>query len=154
VGVDCTIHAALAAELAGDRDEILDRLGDRPACGLGKAWDAVHLALGGHDADHPLAFIETGGADIEALEDGVMAYGRYFEPAEVGAIAAALAELGDAELRANFERRDELDPDELYPRGLAPFSADDVVRHVGRLRRFLADDVITASLGILVYTSG
>lgn len=154
MGVETSLHGVELSDLDGDTGEILDRLEDRPCHHLGKAWDAVHFALGRHEGDHPLAFIESGGADVDELEDGIMAYGRFFAAPAVVGIASALARVTEAELRANFALRENVDDqDSLYPTGFAPFEAEDIVRAVARLRPFLAK-VIAAKLGLLVYTSG
>jgi hypothetical protein len=154
VSVETSLHAVTADDLAGDQESIVDRLDERPFHNLGKAWDALHFALGQHTGDHPLAFIESGGEDVPELADGVMAYAHYFEADAVLAIAKALAEVTEHEVRRNFALREEVpDPNKLYPTGFAVFDADTVVRELARVRPFIAE-VVAQRLGLLVYTSG
>ena len=169
MGVDCSIisvapddvpaETALPAgvdDLAryhDDRSEMLDRLYENPTCHLGKAWDAIHVALGRHRGDHPLAFLETGGSNVAALDDGISGHANYFDAATVLAIAQALEAVTAQDVHRNFALRDSVDPDELYPRGLSPFKAGDIMPYVRQIRRFLAD-VVAAKRGIIVHTSG
>jgi hypothetical protein len=80
-----------------------------------KLWHGVHYLLTGsaEEADEPLGFIYSGGTFVGDEEIG-LGPPRSFTPAEVRAIADALAKLGDAELRSRYNP-DEMMRLEIYP---------------------------------------
>jgi hypothetical protein len=62
---------------------------------LGEMWTELHEVWGDPPADHPLGFLAAGGEPLPALADGRRSSGRYFAPAIVARIVAAL---GDASM--------------------------------------------------------
>ena len=111
MGLTCTLFAVHDADLPvevapprgvsdmlryhDDRGSNLARLEECPSHFLDKAFDDLHHALGGHTGDHPLAFIVSGGLELDALaSEG--ASGRYFSPLQVAGIARALRSAADA----------------------------------------------------------
>lgn len=85
------------------------------ALDIDKAWHGLHFLLTGDawDGEPPLNFIVGGGAPIGDVDVG---YGpaRGFAPDEVRAIAAALAPITEATLRARFDPGAMMDED-IYP---------------------------------------
>lgn len=157
----CTLysvsHADVPPVVAPDQDDedrgvVMKRLDDLPTLDVGMAWSAIHFSLGNHRQGHPLAFMETGGDHVAALEAD-KSEGRFFDDEAVRQIHQALAAVTDDMIIANFERRDAVENTAaFYPHGFTPFHADDLVREVGRLRAFLAE-LVAASRGIIIHTS-
>lgn len=159
MGLACTlfaVHESMTREILAceDSSEIMEHLDGSAVLELGQVWDAVHFSLGAHDGHHPLAFLESGGVNVPALDDREWSEGRYFDSPQTARILDALCSVPDERLSSNFARRDEIgDPDSLYPSGLRPFDVGDVLGHVARLRAFLAEAARTGR-GIIVHISG
>ncbi|MDB4961058.1 MAG: hypothetical protein JWP01_1057 [Myxococcales bacterium] len=108
MGQSCTLFAVAASELkpADERksprtDETtmkVVRPGALHTLELGRAWTALHVALGGHPGDHPLGFLAAGGEAVPPLDDKEHSGGRYFTPAEVVKLRAAFAAVKDPTL--------------------------------------------------------
>jgi hypothetical protein len=105
MGQSCTLFAISASELtpadgrnAPRSDETtmkVARPGGLHTLELGRTSAALHAALGNHPADHPLGFLVAGGEAVPPLDDKPQSAGRYFTPAEVVKIRAALAAIKD-----------------------------------------------------------
>lgn len=82
---------------------------------LDKAWNALHYLLTGsaRDGEGPLAFLLKGGTPVG---DEDLGYGpaRVFQPAEVAAIADALADVSQYKLLPRFDLK-KFEKLELYP---------------------------------------
>jgi hypothetical protein len=96
---------------------VIDGAYNDPAQGfvdLDKAWNALHYLLTGsaRDGEGPLAFLLKGGAPIgEDLGHGPA---RVFQPAEVAAIADALADVSQYKLLPRFDLK-KFEKLEIYP---------------------------------------
>lgn len=113
------ISAAKLEELRKDPDSIEQFLyrdddGEDDSFDVDKAWHGLHYVLTGTawGGDGPLAMAILGGTEIG--EDLGMGPARFLTPAQVREVAAALADLKEADLRARFDpqRMAELD---IYP---------------------------------------
>jgi hypothetical protein len=149
VATRCTLFAIRESELHEPQDEAsLPSMAtpttpgsapNRPrTLDLGSKWSALHVALGNHRGDHPMAFLATGGDRVPMLDDGPRSSGRYFTPWAARQIDGALAHLDDDLFVLNVARRQQTaDVGEL----LAQFK---------RVRRFVRETV-TANLGFVVH---
>jgi hypothetical protein len=96
---------------------VIDGAYNDPAQGfvdLDKAWNALHYLLTGsaRDGEGPLAFLLKGGAPVgEDLGHGPA---RVFQPAEVAAIADALADVSQYKLLPRFDLK-KFEKLEIYP---------------------------------------
>lgn len=83
-----------------------------PAVSLEKLWHALHFLLTGaaYESDSPLADVILGGGDDEDEDEPT----RVLPPDRVQALAAALAALTEAELRARFSPA-KLAANDIYP---------------------------------------
>ena len=102
--MNCTLFAIAAAELdpspetslPGYDDASASRTGARydhsSALPLGAKWQALHVALGNRDGDHPLAFLVAGGEERTEFGGGSSS-GRYFAYERAVHILAALARM-------------------------------------------------------------
>jgi hypothetical protein len=110
---------------------------------LDKAWHGIHFLLTGTDweGEGPLSFLVKGGTEVGDIDVG---YGpaRAFRAAEVRAIAAALAPVDEATLRARFDPA-EMMKLEIYPEIWDRDPADDdtlgyCMEYYGELKQFVA----------------
>jgi hypothetical protein len=96
---------------------VIDGAYNDPAQGfvdLDKAWNALHYLLTGsaRDGEGPLAFLLKGGTSVgEDLGHGPA---RVFQPAEVAAIADALADVSQYKLLPRFDLK-KFEKLEIYP---------------------------------------
>jgi hypothetical protein len=105
MGQSCTLFAVSASELqpvderrSPRSDETtmkVARPGGLHTLELGRGWDALHAALGNHPAGHPLGFLAAGGESVPPLDDKQHSCGRYFTPAEVVKLRAAVDAIRD-----------------------------------------------------------
>jgi len=90
---------------------------------LDKAWHGIHYLLTGTQwgGEPPLSLAVIGGVEIGPD----VGYGpaRYLTPAQVAAVAAALAPLTNADLAARYDPKD-MDAKKIYPTGWASSSAE------------------------------
>ena len=82
---------------------------------LDKAWHGIHFLLTGkaEEGDPPLDFLLSGGREI-GDEDVGMGPARVFSASETRTIAAALAALGDDDLRGRFDPQ-AMEAADVYP---------------------------------------
>ncbi len=83
---------------------------------LDKAWHCLHYLLSGsaQAGEGPLSFLLAGGAPVGDEDLGGAGPARVFRPAEVSAIAAALAEVTEPQLLARFDAK-KLEALGVYP---------------------------------------
>lgn len=65
---------------------------------LGKTWRELHTLLGGHEDEHPLAFLVRGGEAAPSMNTA-NASGRCFKPAATVELLAWVARLDDVRVR-------------------------------------------------------
>lgn len=92
----------------GDVYGVIDGAYNAPEHGfvdLDKAWHCLHYLLTGsaQAGEGPLAFLLAGGMPVGEEDLGGAGPARVFVPAEVAAIAAALATVTEASLMARFD---------------------------------------------------
>jgi hypothetical protein len=97
---------------------VIDGAYNDPAQGfvdLDKAWNALHYLLTGsaRDGEGPLAFLLKGGTPV-GDEDLGHGPARVFQPAEVAAIADALADVSQYKLLPRFDLK-KFEKLEIYP---------------------------------------
>ena len=131
--------------LAEGEGEVLD---------LDKSWHGIHYLLTGTawEGDPPLNFLLGGGREV-GMEEVGNGPARTFTATEVRAIAGALAELTDDELRSRFAPA-EMTRLEIYPEIWDRDRAEDdtlgyLMDNVGELRRALAS-VVGRGHGLLI----
>jgi hypothetical protein len=110
--------SALLADPAGVFG-VIDSAYNAPGQGfvdLDKAWHCLHYLLSGsaHEGQGPLAFLRRGGAEVGDADLGGMGPARAFTPAELAAIADALAPLTRQVLLSRFDPK-RLEKLDVYP---------------------------------------
>jgi hypothetical protein len=114
IGALRPLSASELEELRTDPSGTGRFLGDGRETSLGKMWQAVHYLLAGTSdlAEPPLGIAVYGGAEVGPD----LGYGpaRVLAPAQVAAVADALEDLTDEDLRRRFVPAD-LERDGVYP---------------------------------------
>jgi len=147
MGLDCAILSVTAEQLPEDQEDV-ERLDDAPSLSLDRYWDAIHWAFGNASAG-ALGFIQCGGEPVEAMEIDDWNNARFIEPDEVRRIAAAIADLTEAQMAANLEPR--RSSKERYPD--LDIGLDDIRGLIHKLRKFV-DETVAAERGLLVVFDG
>lgn len=106
---------------------------------LGLAWESLHRALGAHPDGNPLGFLAYGGTRFAALDDGPRSTARYFHPALVVKLLAAVAKVNDDYLMKNIAKMQIID-----------VSVSDLLRLLARVRIFLAE-AVEGDRGVIVH---
>ena len=145
----CTLFSVSDADLDSPAEMTLPTYDDRTSkmgnyvqphtADLGTSWEPLYRALGAHPAAHPLGFLGDGGAPFTALDDGPRSSGRYFAPATVVKLLAAVAKLSDDYLMKNIAKMQILD-----------VSVAELLRLLARVRIFLAE-AVEGDRGVIVH---
>ncbi len=106
---------------------------------LGTQWEALHRGLGNLPGTEPLGFLGDGGERFAALDDGVRSSGRYFSPAAVIKLLAAVARLKDDHVMKN-----------IATLRIVEVSVSDLLRLLARVRIFLAE-AVEGERGVIVH---
>jgi len=127
--------------------------GDHPAnrhLDIDKAWHAIQFLLTGDawDGEPPLQNAVMGGTEIGEEDIG---YGpaRSLTPAQVKAVASALASISGEQLWSRFDERAFAEA-EIYPQGLTEEDKDYIVGNYETLQKFFAD-AAAANDAMLLY---
>lgn len=148
--VVCTLFSVTDADIEPSADVTLPSIAERTskvsaALGrphiveLGAIWKPLHEALGGHDGDHPLGFLASGGAPFKPLDDVGRSNGRYFTPAQTIKMLAAVARVTEDHLMRNIAKK-----------ALTVPPVAELIRSLTRLRVFLAE-AVTSDRGVIVH---
>ena len=145
----CTLFSVTDSDLQSPAEMTLPTYDDRTSkmgsyvqphtADLGMVWESLHRALGVHPPGHPLGFLGGGGDRFAALDDGARSSGRYFPPATVIKLLAAVAKINDDYLMKNIARMQ-----------IVEVSVSDLLRLLARVRIFLAE-AVEGDRGVIVH---
>ncbi|MBL0220752.1 MAG: DUF1877 family protein [Myxococcales bacterium] len=145
----CTLFSVADTDLAAPAEMTLPTYDERTSklgaftqphtAELGPNWGALHRALGNQPGTSPLGFLDDGGERFAPLDDGKHSSGRYFAPAAVVKLLAAVAAINDDYLMKNIAKLQILE-----------VSVADLLRMLARVRIFLAE-AVEGDRGVIVH---